>query len=78
MMVEDRSNQSSREVHLDVSLTQIQEDFDRFLEQARQMIAQEKEVVRFLEERNELSERIDKLLPILKKHIERHYPIEKM
>ena len=59
-------------------LSQVQDDLIVFLEETKKRITQEKEVVRFLEERNELSERIDKLSPILEKHIEKHYPIEKL
>jgi hypothetical protein len=61
--------------HIEVPINQIQEDLYRLLDTAKKRVTQEKEVAEFLEDRKELSERIDKLLPILEKHIERHYPI---
>jgi hypothetical protein len=64
--------------HIEVPINQIQEDLYRLLDIAKERITQEKEVAEFLEERKELSERIDKLLPILEKYIERHYPIENL
>ena len=76
MMVERDNPRSSKRI--DMPLVRFEEEIHQFLELATKAVKEEKEVQKFLEVRRELSEKIETLLPIIRKHIEKHYPIEKI
>ncbi len=76
MMVERDNPRSSKRVS--VRLTRGEEEIHKLLELAKKVVQEEKKVQKFLELRRELFEKIDTLLPTIRKHIEKHYPIEKI
>ena len=63
---------------MDIPLIEIKENLNRFLEIAKQKVAQEQDVLKFQEERSELSGRISGFLLTIKKHITKHYPVEEV
>jgi hypothetical protein len=63
---------------IEVSLSVVQEDLNHVLDKTTQKVTENGTVSRFLEVRDDLSQRIDRLIPIISRHIEKHYPIEKI
>ena len=63
---------------LDLPLDQIHGKLNQILKKARQRMIQIREVAQFLEEKHELSKKIEKVLPRVEKHIKKHYSITDM
>lgn len=75
IMVKTTALQTS--VHgMDIGLPQILDGLQQIFQEARIRVKGDKAISKLLEERKELSQRINKLLPSIEKYIAKHYPIE--
>ena len=63
------------DVPLDLPLDQIHGKLSQILKKGRQKMMQIREVAHFLEERRELSKKIEKVLPRVEKHVKKHYSL---
>jgi hypothetical protein len=63
---------------LEIGLTRIQTEVQQILNEAGTNAAEDKRISKFSEDRKELSQRIDKILPIIEKYIAKHYPVEEI
>jgi hypothetical protein len=63
---------------LQICLTQIQGEIQQILNEAGTNAKKSKTISKLLEEREELSKRIDKILPTIERYIAKHYPVEEI
>ncbi len=72
----DGPSQSHEYKIIEVPLTKLNEELNTLLEETKQAVREKNDVVKLLEKRREVSEEISEILPVIKKHIEKHYPME--
>jgi hypothetical protein len=62
----------------EIGLTQIQAEVRQILNEAGTNARKDKRISKLLEDRKELSQRIDMILPMIEKYIAKHYPVEEI
>jgi hypothetical protein len=63
---------------LEIRLTQIQAEVQQILNEAGTNAKKDKRISKLLEDRKELSQRIDKIFPMIERYIAKHYPVEEI